>query len=768
MTSLPRQLLLLALFAALLLQGGCAREPGIHLDLQVTRIQLVQGGPLLLNLDYHWRRDAGFILDFKKPMVYVHFLDDNKKIFLQDDHVPPPEVLHGDSSGRTVHYQRCGVLLITDPALFRNLAHSRISIRSGFYEKTEMERKYEVLNSRMRPTASPSALPAITALEGRAAQSGTGAVLTSLPLLLYASRIWGPGSPDPVATWLVPQEQAALVKERTVDSPGALGIEMPARTSAEFVLRPAAGSRLVFTPLARSRALFRVTLRRSDGDETLLLEREITGKGAEISLPLPVAGDEPVGIRLECKGPDPGIWGDARITEPERRLPADQDLQNTLVEIRAEARDWNVILVILDATRADALSCYGNPQRTTPTLDRIARRSVQFIESSSSASYTLSSTASLFSGLYPSTHQVLDWKDRLGEGFPVLGEALWEKGMLTTAIVANPCISGAYGMDRGFDHFVVVPQVRDGRMDSAAVNSCLAELTPQLADPGVSSFFLYLHYLEPHMPYDPPEPIRGLVTRRSSTPDLVPTVANIRDPEHAWGLEREQLSAHYRALYHGNLTHVDFQLAKALARLGQEGLLDRTLLIITSDHGEAFLEHGRMLHGSTVYREEVYVPLLIRFPPSRRKLSGISRHPVNTVDTTAFLLQLLGPAQSPLARTIEGTSYLPSLLGHLNPTEEMTFLMAALDQPFTYGLFNDTQSLVVGPRGVELFHRATDPYELSPDLKLASLDRDYFFQWFYTHLISNSWQDPGSADPEVAGADQALKEQLVALGYAQE
>ncbi len=768
MAPFPRHLLLLVMAAALLLQVGCTREPGIHLDLQVTRIQLMQGGPLLLNLDYHWRRDAGFTLDFQRPMVYVHFLDDDKKIFFQDDHAPPPGVLYGDGSGQTVHYQHCGVLLTTDPALYEILKRSRIRIRSGFYEITEMTRKYEVLDTRMRPTARPSALPTITALEGAAAPPEAGTRLTSLPLRLHSSKIWGPGSVDPLATWLIPEEQVALVRDRASDPPGALGIEMPPRTSAEFVLRPAAGSHVVFTPLARSRALFRVKLHLSDGDETLLLERTITGKGTEISLPLPATGDEPVGIRLECEGPDPGVWCDARLIEPELRVPRDPELQGKLVEIRNEARDWNVVLVILDATRADALSSYGNPQRTTPTLDRIARRSVQFTEAHSSASYTISSTASLFSGLYPSTHRVLDWKDRLWEGFPVLGEALSNAGLLTAAIVANPCISKTYGMERGFGHFVVVPVVKDGRMDSAAVNSCLEELTPQLAAPGVSSFFLYLHYLEPHMPYDPPEPIRELVTRGSSTPDLVPTVENIRDPEHARGLEREQLAAHYLTLYHGNLTHVDFQLAKALARLGQEGLLDRTLLIITSDHGEAFLEHGRMLHGSTVYSEEIHVPLLIRFPPSRQNLSGISRHPVSTVDTTAFLLQLLGPAQSQLAGTIEGKSYLPSLLGHDNPTEEMTFLIAALDQPFSGGLFNDTHSLVVGPGGVELFDRTTDPYELSPDPKLDSLVRGYLYQRFYTHLTSRSWEDPGDAESGIATADQALKKQLVALGYTQE
>ncbi len=669
MVSVARYLLLILILISLVLQGGCSREPGIDLELEVTRIHLMQGGPLLLNLEYRWRRDAGFTLDYQKPMVYVHFLNEEKEIFFQDDHVPPAEVLFGDRHDQTVSYQRCGILLTTDPELFENLDRSHVRIRSGFYEKTEMTRKHPVLDTRMKPTPRPSALPTITALEGTAARTAAGSRATSLPLLLPSSIIRGPATDEPLATRLISREQLSLIRdhlpapaggaERPAQQPGPLGIEMPAHTSAEFILRPAAGSRLVFTPLARSRTLFRVTVRRTGEDGEVLLERTVTGDEPELSLALPGPGDGPMSLRLECRGPDPGIWVDARVVEPAPAVPPDRELEGRLVEIRRAARDWNALVVILDATRADALSSYGHSRRTTPTLDRIARQSVQFIESHSSASYTISSTASLFSGLYPTTHRVLDWQDRLWEGFPVLAEALSESGKFTAAITANPCISDTYGMRRGFDHFTVVPRVRDERMDSAAVNSCLEELTPQLAGPAISSFYLYLHYLEPHMPYDPPEPIRELVTRQSSDPSLPATRETIRDPEHARGEEREQLAAHFRALYHGNLTYVDFQLAKALARLRREGLLDRTLLLITSDHGEAFLEHDRMLHGSTVYREEILVPLLVRFPPPLEKLSGLSRHPVNTVDTTAFLLQLLGPPESPLGRSMEGRSYLP-------------------------------------------------------------------------------------------------------------
>lgn len=778
MASFPRHILLLLILASFLLQGGCSREPGIHLDLEIAQIHLMQGGPLLLTLDYCWRRDAGFTLDFERPMVYVHFLNEDKEIFFQDDHIPPPEVLFGESNSESVHYQRCGFLLTTDPALYKNLEQYRIRIRSGFYEKAEMTRKHTVLDTPMRPTPRPSALPTIIALEGTTALPEAGYLATSLPLLLPSSTIRAPGATEPLTTRLIPQEQLSLIRDhlpvlaenrdRPMGSPGALGIEMPANTSAEFVLRPAAGSRLIFTPLARSQALFRVTLLEPDGEEQSLMERTVIGEGAETTLILPGPGDEVIRLRLESLGPDPGIWVDARLEEPAPKVHSDSELGKKMADLRDAARDWNVILIILDATRADALSSYGNPQRTTPTLDRIARRSVQFIESHSSASYTISSTASLFSGLYPTTHRVLDWQDRLWEGFPVLAETLSEAGKLTAAITANPCISNNFGMDRGFDHFIVVPWVQDKRMDSAAVNSCLEQLTHRLADPEVPSFFLYLHYLEPHMPYDPPEPIRELVTLQSSVPHLAATRETIRDPEHARGVERDEQVAHFRALYHGNLMHVDLQLAKALARLRRQGLLEQTLLIITSDHGEAFLEHGRMLHGSTVYREEIHVPLLIEFPPPQENLPGLSRHPVNTVDTPAFLLQLLGSSESSLGRSVEGKSYLPSLLGHDNPANDITFLLAALNQPYNFGLFDDSHSLIVGPRGVELFDRTTDPYELSPGQGMESMERAFLLQRFLNHLTRISWQDSEATGSGGATIDQALKDQLVALGYAQE
>ncbi len=777
MASIPRHLWLLLILASLILPGGCAREPGIDLELEITRIHLSQGGALLLDLDYSWQRDAGFAIDYQRPMVYVHFLNEEKEIFFQDDHVPPEEVLFGDNGGQRVHYQRCGVLLNTDPELFDNLEQSRIRIRSGFYEKTEMTRKHQVLDTRMKRVARPSALPTVTALETMAPGETEGPT-TSLPLLLPSSIIRGPGSREPLAIRLIPRDQLSLIRGHFPTPPGseklpghrsgALGIEMPADTSAEFILRPAVGSRLVFTPLARTRAMFRATLLLPDGGEQTLLERMVTGEEAELSVVLPGPGNQTIGLRLECQGPDPGIWVDARVVEPATGAPPNREMEARLVEIRDAARGWNAMVVILDATRADALSCYGHPWHTTPTLDRIARNSVQFVQSYSSASYTIASTASLFSGLYPATHQVLDWQDRLWEGFPLLAEALSEAGMRTAAITANPCISNTYGMARGFDHFVVVPSVRDERMDSEAVNSCLEELTPQLAAPGGSPFYLYLHYLEPHMPYDPPEPIRGLVTRHSADPGLPATRETIRDPEHARGVERDQLVAHFRDLYHGNLIHVDFQLAKALARLRREGLLDRTLLVITSDHGEAFLEHGRMLHGSTVYREEISVPLLISFPPPLEQLSGLNRQSVDTVDTTAFLLELFGSAGNSLGTSIEGRSYLSALLGYGSPASDLRFQVVALTQPYGCGLFDDTHSLVAGPHGVEFFNRTSDPYELSPDRNSGSLDRKYLFQQLLAHLTTNSWQAPGTSGSGGATVDQALKDQLVALGYVQD
>jgi len=769
MISVPKITCLLLSILLLLLNFGCSRDPGVELDLEVVGIHLMQGGPLVLDLDYHWRRDPGFKLDFEIPNIYVHFLNDEKEIVLQDDYPSRAELVDGNENDREIHYQRSCVLFTSDPALYDYFSQSRVRIRVGFYEVTEMTRKHRVFDRRVKIKHEPAPLPMVTTLESPGTVAGDGWQQVSLPRLLPSATIKRAGSPGPVAVRLIPDEQLALLREQDKPPSGSLGIDMPAGCSVEYAVQPPAGTLLDFTPLAGGENLFRVTLVRTDGGEETLLAKAVRGAGDQITLPLPVTGDEVVTLRLTCEGRGLGTWADARLLVPLLPNPGSRPEEGRLVELRDSARDWNILLVILDATRADALSCYGNPERFTPTLDRIAGRSVQFVEHHTPASYTIASTASLFSGLHPTTHRVLDWNDRLWDGFPVLAEMLAEAGKTTASITANPWISANFGMARGFDHFVVVPDIQDQRMDAEAVNSCLDQLIPLLGEPGSSPpFYLYLHYLEPHMPYDPPEPIRELVTQDSNHPDLVADKLTIRKPEFIRGEERDELVHHYRALYQGNLMNVDFQLAKALASLRRDGLLDRTLIIITSDHGEAFLEHGRMAHGYDVYAEVVTVPLLISFPPDAGPLTGIRWDRVNTMDTTAFLLELFSPTNSPLAENAEGMSYLPSILREESRQGEFSVLLSALEWPNAFGIFDDNHGLVVGARGVELFDRVTDPYQRSPDLGAESMLRTYLRQRLMSHLMDVTGLESEAVRPGSSLVGPELRDQLVALGYAGE
>lgn len=272
----------------------------------------------------------------------------------------------------------------------------------------------------------------------------------------------------------------------------------------------------------------------------------------------------------------------------------------------APARPPNVLVYLVDTTRADHLSAYGYERETTPRLEEFAREAVLFERAWSPSSWTRAATASLLTGLDPTHHGARSRSHRISLEAPLLAESLSDAGYACAAIVTNPHVVETWGFARGFEVFedlgALAPTWQDA--DARRVTDRVEEVLDDFAaDP--RPFFLYVHTIDPHGPNTPPEPYDRLFTDDPRTPPLPGALTPETPPA-----ELENM----RAMYDGEIRFADEHFGRLLDGLRARELWDDTLVVFTSDHGEEHLEHGRGGHGQQLFEVVVRVPLVIRFP----------------------------------------------------------------------------------------------------------------------------------------------------------
>jgi arylsulfatase A-like enzyme len=349
----------------------------------------------------------------------------------------------------------------------------------------------------------------------------------------------------------------------------------------------------------------------------------------------------------------------------------------------------NVLLIVLDTLRADHLSPYGYKRDTTPNLARLAAQGVRFERARSTAPWTLPSHASLFTGRWP--HELSATLEcPLDATHPTLAEFLRDHGYVTAGFVANTFFCNSwYGLGRGFVHYedyyqdnlVVSPEevlrssalgrrllqvigtatntrpgVTNRRKDAARIND---DFLGWHSAQGGRPFFAFLNYIDTHDPYTPPAGFDRHFGLRPETPADVATL-------QAWDqLDKTKLSPRQIALacdaYDDCLAYLDEQLGRLFAELGRRGVLDRTLVIVTSDHGEHLGEHRIFGHARSLYRPELDVPLLM-VAPSGVPTGATVAAPVSLRDLPATIAERLGlGAASPFPGTSLARLWDPAL-----------------------------------------------------------------------------------------------------------
>lgn len=264
----------------------------------------------------------------------------------------------------------------------------------------------------------------------------------------------------------------------------------------------------------------------------------------------------------------------------------------------------HLILISVDCLRTDHLGAYGYERDTSPRIDELAREAALFRTAMSTSSYTLPTHASMLTGLPPSIHGA----DRLGisASVPYLPELLAEAGYRANAAVSAPFLSPSYGFHRGFHTY---------RNMLTRAESLVNDGLAMLREGYGQNQFLFLHLMDPHWTYSPPE---EFITRFRERPrDISGLLARVGTAAPPTEREREQIIA----LYDAEIAYVDQQLGRFFEELKRMDLYDNSLIILTADHGEAFYEHGKWEHsrpwrsdGPGLYEEVVHIPLIVKWP----------------------------------------------------------------------------------------------------------------------------------------------------------
>lgn len=312
----------------------------------------------------------------------------------------------------------------------------------------------------------------------------------------------------------------------------------------------------------------------------------------------------------------------------------------------------NVILISIDTLRADHLGAYGYRRDTSPFFDRLAARGVLFERAISQIPGTLPSHMSIFTGLYPVEHGVYPPDSTLSPAIETLPEAFHRAGYRTGGFTAGGYMNGRYGFDRGFDVFDdTTPTATE---DAAHVFGNGLAFVRGL--PPGQRFFLFLHTYQVHDPYFPPPGYESRYWTGPVPETFAPTGANLSEVNLGQRRISPEAVRYFEALYDSGIRAADDELRRLFDGLRALGRLKDTLVVITSDHGEEFMEHGRMVH-EQIYDECLHVPLLVLAPGLQpRRVPDL----VESVDIAPTLYEAadLEPRTRP-----SGESLLPQMTG---------------------------------------------------------------------------------------------------------
>ena len=349
---------------------------------------------------------------------------------------------------------------------------------------------------------------------------------------------------------------------------------------------------------------------------------------------------------------------------------------NPLLTTKAPKSRPNVLLYMIDTLRADHTSLYGYARDTTPFLKKLGAQGLLFDDCLVQATWTKPSVASLMTSLYSFTHGIRNDDDTIPRGAATLAGQLRAAGYVTASMVTNPLVGRLSGLQRGFDYLSewqvaarYLKEAEDRATDSAGLNKLLFAWLDEHRD---EPFFLYAHATDPHAPYRPPAGFEEKFANPAETAEFdrdFTRLKNIALSRGGFGVSRslclksgidpDRFIRRAVDRYDAKILHNDWSIEQLAGKLQQLGILENTLIVVVSDHGEEFWEHGWTGHGQSLYQELAHGVLLIWNPkliPAPRRIAD----PVQLIDVMPSVLDLLGVG---IPAGVQGQSLAPFAMG---------------------------------------------------------------------------------------------------------
>ena len=453
----------------------------------------------------------------------------------------------------------------------------------------------------------------------------------------------------------------------------------------------------------------------------------------------------PVELEIRFEAADPGPDGSS--SSPEIAVSSAL-LWSTTAEVR-KRQPPDVVLVAVDTLRADRLEPYGG-ERPTPTLASLARSGTLFEQAFSPSSWTLPSFASVFTSRLPSTTGVINADRAIPEELPILGEIFAANGYRTVGSHGGGNIGPSFGFQRGFDEYTFHPTWKE--LESG--------ILPRIREMGDHPLLLFVHTYDTHAPYTTvPTPYHSLY----ADPDYVDTREIRGRPAHLLNQEQGLVASllpedlkQLRDLYDGEIRYVDDRLAELLADLDRNRFGRERIVVVFSDHGEAFREHGQLGHGGLPWGELARVPLILSGPgvPVGRRVPGV----VETLGLLPTLLDLLGIEVDSRA-AMEGLSFHPQLAAEPPPNDRRT-TVASQAWLRLFAIRTEEWTLAGSQDRRSLYDRRVDPEERRNVIDENRPVAEWLEQKYWEQIRAG-----GTARAPKIELDEKTQEQLRALGY---
>jgi arylsulfatase A-like enzyme len=545
---------------------------------------------------------------------------------------------------------------------------------------------------------------------------------------------------------------------------GPRGVYLPKNSAISYYLKVPSEAHLVVQAgarrsemlLARAGSRLDVRVRSGIGSDLRASSKASDPRGELMQVEIPLDALEGSLAEITIRAESDSLFVSPRL---HARAPTPVPASATI-----DRADLNCLVVVLDGATALRMGFSGYSRDTTPIIDRLAGESIVFDNAVSQAVYTIASIGSVLTSQYPERHHTISFADQLPASAVTFPGILSEAGIRTVGISGNAVMSPAFGLGHGFSEFI---EVRELEGYTGHGDSVLRSLVGWLESNQGHRFMAYVHFREPHFPFNPPAPFDSQFGPSDVFPEGVTDYSVVEAYNRAAGQGEEvapSVIGRIRDLYDGNMAYVDGLVGQTLDRLVKLGIDEKTVVILTADHGEALFEHEYIGHNTQLYEESTRVPLIVRWPgETPRRIEDV----VELLDIAPTVLDAMGLGGHPARQDMQGRSLVP-LFKERGASERLAFSRTVWVKPrysvrgFRYKLIWDSRT-----GAGELYDLQVDPGEKNNRYGEEPLVAGYLSQELYRWLREQQRLRGDAPAPDSSLISEEQMRQIEALGYGE-